>query len=110
MSGLLMSVLVGGSPAQSSVPRESRPPKIGRMWLRKKQRQPRFVRQQQKRSFIAAEQLLEKAEAKLADAASRLKEVHDYRDAGSAGFERKAAEAAAIAAARAERERRRELT
>ena len=52
----------------------------------------------------AAEQLMETAKAKLTDAANRLNTARELREATHAGFERRAAEAAAVAAAQAERE------
>ena len=53
----------------------------------------------------AAEQLMKTATAKLADATAKLKEARELREAVSAGFERQAAEAAAVPMPRRPRER-----
>ena len=55
----------------------------------------------------AAEQLMQTAKAKLADAAQKYQDARELRESVSAGFEKAAREAAAAAAAQAERERER---
>ena len=55
----------------------------------------------------AAEQLMESAEAKLHEASQKLRNARELRESVNAGFEKAAAEAAAIAAMQAERQRER---